>query len=141
MVDGKFEGFLFDTYTARKTGRQSTGSASRGVAGRPGVGTSNLIFQPGASSYDQILGSIDEGLLLTVLMGFGTNLTTGDFSQGAAGYWIEKGKIAYPVTEINVSGNLRDMLKNIDMVGNDLFVRGASAAPTVRMSKLMVSGL
>src|SRR5438874_270804 len=85
------------------------------LSGWPGVGTSNLIFQPGASSYDQILASIDEGLLLTVLMGFGTNLTTGDFSQGAAGYWIEKGKIAYPVTEINVSGNLRAMLKNIDM--------------------------
>ncbi len=141
VVNGRFQGFLFDTYTGRKTGRKSTGSATRGVASRPGVGTSNLTFAPGASRYEDILGSIEDGLLLTVLMGFGTNLTTGDFSQGAAGYWIEKGKIAYPVTEINVSGNLKDMLMNIDMVGNDLFIRGASAAPTIRMSKLMVSGL
>lgn len=141
VVEGQFRGFLFDTYTARKTGRRTTGSASRGVAGRPGVGTSNLIFQPGTSSYEDIIESVDDGLLLTVLMGFGTNMTTGDFSQGAAGYWIEKGKIAYPVTEINVSGNLKDMLQGIDMVGNDLFVRGSSAAPTVRMAKLMVSGI
>lgn len=140
VVDGSFRGFLFDTYTARKTGRLTTGSASRGVAGRPGVGTTNLTFQPGASSYEDIIASVDEGLLLTVVMGFGTNMTTGDFSQGAAGYWIKNGKIAYPVTEINVSGNLKDMLKDIDMVGNDLLIRGSSAAPTVRMSKLMVSG-
>lgn len=138
---GVFEDFLFDTYTARKTGRRTTGSAVRGVAGRPGVGTSNLIMEPGASTPEEIIGSVEDGLFLTVLMGFGTNLTTGDFSQGAAGYWIEKGRIAYPVTEINVSGNLRDMLQNIDMVGNDLFIRGSTAAPTVHMSKLTVSGL
>ena len=141
VEDGIFRSFLFDTYTARKIGRRTTGSASRGIAGRPGVGTTNLIFEPGDSSYEDVIASVDEGLLLTVLMGMGTNLTTGDFSQGAAGYWIEKGKIAYPVTEINVSGNLREMLKDIDMVGNDLFVRGPAASPTVRMSKLMVSGL
>lgn len=138
---GVFPGFLFDTYTARKTGRRTTGSAARGVAGRPGVGTTNLTLEPGPSSYEDIIASVDEGLLLTVLMGFGANLTTGDFSQGAAGYWIEHGWIAYPVTEINVSGNLKDMLRDIDMVGNDLFVRGAVASPTVRMSRLMVSGL
>lgn len=141
VAQGVFKSFLFDTYSARKTGRQTTGSASRGVAGRPGVGTTNLIFEPGLSTFEEIMASVEEGLLLTVLMGFGTNMTTGDFSQGAAGYWIENGRIAYPVTEINVSGNLRTMLKDIDMVGNDLFIRGGSAAPTVRMSKLMVSGL
>lgn len=141
VVEGIFTGFLFDTYSARKTGRRSTGSAVRGVVGRPGVGTSNLILQPGTSTFDEIIASVEDGLLLTVLMGFGTNMTTGDFSQGAAGYWIERGQIAYPVTEINVSGNLKDMLKDIDMVGNDLFIRGSTAAPTVRMSRLMVSGV
>jgi PmbA protein len=141
VVDGVFRGFLFDSYTARKTGRRTTGSATRGPGSAPGVGTSNLILQPGHSSPEEIIASVDDGLYLTSLMGFGVNLTTGDFSQGAAGRWIEKGKLTYPVTEINVSGNLREMLQGIEMVGNDLFVLGSSAAPTLRMAKLMVSGL
>jgi PmbA protein len=141
VVDGVFRGFLFDSYTARKTGRRTTGSATRGVAGPPGVGTSNLTLLPGASSLDEIIGGVKDGLFLTNLMGFGVNLTTGDFSQGAAGRWIENGRLTYPVTEINVSGNLRDMLQRIEMVGNDLFIRGGTAAPTLLMSKLMVSGL
>jgi len=141
VVDGGFQGFLFDTYTARKTGRRTTGSAQRGVASPPGVGTSNLILQPGTSTYQEILGSVKDGLLITDLMGFGVNITTGDFSQGAGGHWIENGEVAYPVTEINVSGNLREMLKDVEMVGDDLFWRGSSAAPTVLMKKLMVSGL
>jgi PmbA protein len=141
VVDGVFRGFLFDTYTARKTGRRTTGSAQRGIGGPPGVGTSNVILQPGTSTYDEILGSVKDGLFLTDLMGFGANMTTGDFSQGAGGHWIENGELAYPVTEINVSGNLREMLKDIQMVGNDLFFRGSSGAPTVLMGKLMVSGL
>jgi len=141
VIDGVFRGFLFDTYTARKTGRRTTGSAQRGIASPPGVGTSNTILQPGSSSYDEILGSVKDGLFLTDLMGFGVNITTGDFSQGAGGHWIENGELAYPVTEINVSGNLRDMLRDIEMVGNDLFFRGSSGAPTVLMKKLMVSGL
>jgi len=141
VVDGVFKGFLFDTYTARKLGRQSTGSAVRGIGGPPGVGTSNLIFEPGSSSFDEIIGSVEDGLFLTELMGFGVNTTTGDFSQGAAGRWIEHGKLSYPVSEINISGNLRDMLLGIEMIGNDLFFRGSTGAPTVRMNKLMVSGL
>jgi PmbA protein len=141
VVNGVFQGFLFDSYTARKTGRRTTGSATRSVGGAPGVGTSNLALQPGDSSFEEIIGSVQDGLFLTNLMGFGVNLTTGDFSQGAAGRWIENGRLSYPVTEINVSGNLKEMLQGITMVGNDLFVRGGSAAPTVLMSKLMVSGL
>ena len=75
------------------------------------------------------------------MMGFGVNQTTGDFSRGAAGIWIENGELAYPVVEINVSGNLKEMLRDIDAVGNDLQWRGGSAAPTIRMSRLTVSGL
>lgn len=141
LVDGVFQGFLFDTYTARKTGHRTTGSATRGVASAPGVGTSNLVMQPGDSTLAAILASVEDGLYLTTLMGFGVNVTTGDFSQGAAGRWIEHGQLTYPVTEINVSGNLRDMLQGIDMVGNDPFIRGGTSAPTVRMARLMVSGL
>src|SRR5581483_9002672 len=132
---------LFDTYTARKVGRRTTGSASRGVAGSPGVGTSNLFMEAGASTPDQLIASVEDGLYLTNLMGFGVNTTTGDFSQGAAGRWIEHGKLTYPVTEINISGNLREMLRDIDLVGNDLFFQGSTGAPTLRMAKLMVSGL
>ena len=120
---------------------RSTGSATRGVGSPPGVGTSNLWMEPGSSSADEIIASVEDGLYLNNLMGFGVNMTTGDFSQGAAGLWIEHGKLTYPVTEINVSGNLRDMLRDVEMVGNDLFFRGSTGAPTIRMAKLMVSGL
>jgi PmbA protein len=74
-------------------------------------------------------------------MGFGVNMTTGDFSRGAQGFWIENGRISYPVTEINLSGNLKEMLAGIDAVGNDLLWRGSSAAPSFRMSRLTLSGL
>jgi PmbA protein len=141
VVEGVFRGFLFDSYTARKTGRRTTGSAHRGVGSAPGVGTSNLVLQAGASSFDEIIASVQDGLFLTDVMGFGVNITTGDFSQGAAGHWIENGKVSYPVTEINVSGNLREMLRDVEMVGNDLLIRGSAAAPTVLIAKMMVSGL
>jgi len=88
-----------------------------------------------------MIAGISDGLYLTDLMGFGVNQTTGDFSRGAAGLWIENGEVAYPVAEINVSGNLKSMLKDIDAVGNDLEWRAGTAAPTIRMTKLTVSGL
>ena len=72
---------------------------------------------------------------------FGVNTTTGDFSQGAAGRWIENGKLTFPVTEINVSGNLKQMLRDVELVGDDLFFQGSTGAPSIRMAKLMVSGL
>jgi PmbA protein len=141
VVGGIFKAFLFDTYTARKTGRRTTGSAVRGVGGPPTVGTSNAYLAAGESRPDEIIAEVEDGLFLTDLMGFGVNVTTGDVSQGAAGIWIEKGKLTYPVTEINISGNLKDMLLGIERVGNDLFFLGSIGAPTVRMSRVMVSGL
>jgi PmbA protein len=141
VVGGIFKAFLFDTYTARKTGRRTTGSAVRGVGGPPTVGTSNAYLAAGESRADEIIAEVEDGLFLTDLMGFGVNVTTGDVSQGAAGIWIEKGKLTYPVTEINISGNLKDMLLGIERVGNDLFFLGSIGAPTVRMSRVMVSGL
>ena len=88
-----------------------------------------------------MVASVQNGLYLTDLMGFGVNQTTGDFSRGAAGMWIENGALAYPVVEINVSGNLKDMLRDIDAVGSDLQWLAGGAAPTIRMSHLTVSGL
>ncbi len=95
----------------------------------------------GETAPEALYAGIESGLLLTDLMGFGVNLTTGDFSRGAQGFWIENGRVSYPVTEINLSGNLKDMLAGIDAVGNDLLWRGSSAAPSFRMSRLTVSGL
>jgi len=139
--DGIFRNFLFDTYNARRLGRRSTGAAHRGVTSAPAPGSSNFVMTAGDQTMDSLCEGIEEGLLLTDLMGFGVNMTTGDFSRGAQGFWIEKGKPSFPVTEINLSGNLKDMLISIDAVGNDLLWRGNSAAPSFRMSKLTVSGL
>ena len=138
---GVFRNFLFDAYNARRVGRRTTGAAQRGVTSSPVPGSSNLVMAPGTSSLESLYSDIESGLLLTDLMGFGVNVTTGDFSRGAQGFWIENGKLAYPVTEINLSGNLKTMLASIDAVGDDLLWRGASAAPSFRMSKLTVSGL
>jgi PmbA protein len=138
---GVFRNFLFDAYNARRLNRRTTGAASRGIASAPSPGSSNFVMTPGNRTLDQLCEGIDSGLLLTDLMGFGVNMTTGDFSRGAQGFWIENGKPAYPVTEINLSGNLKDMLASIEAVGNDLLWRGSSAAPSLRMSKLTVSGL
>jgi len=139
--EGTFVQFLLDTYTARKTGRASTHSAVRGVGGTPSVGTSNLLLLPGSSTPGEIIASVSDGLYLTELLGFGDNLTTGDFSRGAAGLWIENGQLSYPVSEINVSGNLKDMIRDIEMVGNDIDYRSSTVAPTILMKRLMVSGL
>lgn len=137
---GVFEQFLFDSYYARRLGRRTTGSAAR-TGDAITIGGGNLVFEPGTTPAAEIIASVDDGLYLTDLMGFGVNQTTGDFSRGAAGIWIENGQLTDPVTEINVSGNLKDMLRNIDAVGDDLLWRAGAAAPTLRMSKLMVSGL
>jgi PmbA protein len=80
------------------------------------------------------------GLLVTDLIGFGVNLVTGDYSRGAVGFWVENGEIAYPVEEVTIAGNLQQMLKDIEMVGNDLEFRGRLASPTVKIRKMMVAG-
>ena len=137
---GTFQGFLFDTYNARRTSQRSTGSATRSISSLPTIGTGNLLVEPGTMSPDAIIAGVEDGLYMTTLMGFGINLVTGDFSRGAAGIWIRDGQLAEPVTEINVSGSLPDMLRSIDAVGDDLQWFGGSAAPTLRMSQLTISG-
>jgi PmbA protein len=137
---GVFRQFLFDSYYARRMQRRTTGSASRSGDAIT-IGGGNLVFEAGTTPQPDIVKSVNCGLYLTDLMGFGINMTTGDFSRGAAGVWIEDGEMAYPVTEINVSGNLRDMLADIEAVGDDLLWMGGTAAPTILMPKLTVSGL
>jgi len=132
--------FMCDAYSARKIGGKPIGAARRGVGGGPGVGASNLYFEPGTLAPEAIIGSVERGLYVTDLIGFGVNVVTGDYSQGAVGHWIENGRLAHPVHEVTIAGNLREMLMDIDAVGSDLVFRGASASPTLRIRKMTVSG-
>lgn len=136
---GRFANFLFDTYSARKAGRASTANAARSAAS-VGVAPSNLSMAAGESDPAAIIAGVERGLYLTDLLGFGENLTTGDFSRGAGGIWIEDGLLAYPVAEINISGRLQDMLAGVDAVGADATTLGTLTAPTFRMARMMVSG-
>jgi PmbA protein len=137
---GILKNYVMNTYTARKLGMASTGNASRGLAGNPGIGAGNFYLEAGTLTPEQIIGDVKNGLYVTETMGFGVNLVTGDYSQGASGMWIENGEIAYPVEEITIAGNLKDMYKNIVAIGNDLVFRGASAAPTIRVEGMMIAG-
>ncbi len=137
---GVLKSYLLNTYTAKKLGLKTTGNASRGLAGNPGIGVGNFFLEPGARSAKQILSEIKEGLYVTEFLGFGVNLVTGDFSRGASGLWIVNGELAYPVEEITVAGNLKDMLMNFSEIGSDLEFRGAVAAPTIRIDGLTVAG-
>jgi PmbA protein len=137
---GVLRHYLCDTYAARKIGARSTGSARRGVAGGPSVGASNLSFAAGATPPEEIVGGVERGLYVTDLIGFGVDLVSGDYSQGAAGQWIEKGRFVHPVHEVTIAGNLKEMLRDVDAVGNDLEFRGSSASPTLRVRKMTVSG-
>src|SRR5205823_14492845 len=121
---GRLQSYLLDTYSGKKLGMASTGNASRSVGEPPGVAPANFYLAPGAQSPDQIIASVKTGLYLTELIGFGVNLVTGDYSRGAAGIWIENGELSYPVEEVTIAGNLKEMFQNIGMVGNDLEMRG-----------------
>src|SRR6478735_5651277 len=136
---GVLKGFLLDSYSAKKLGRESTGSAARS-GGSIGASTSNFILRAGATPAADIVKSTARGLYVTELMGFGFNPITSDFSRGAAGFWIENGELAFPVSEVTISSTLDAMLKAIDAVGDDLELKTSTAAPTVRVSSMTISG-
>jgi PmbA protein len=132
--------YLLDCYSARKLNLEPTGNASRGVGDVPGVSPTNLYLEPGTYSPEQIIGSVKHGLYVTELIGFGVNGVTGDYSRGAGGLWIEDGELTYPVQEITIAGNLKDMFMSIEMVGNDLRWRSAVVSPTIKISEMMIAG-
>ncbi|MFI5007185.1 MAG: TldD/PmbA family protein [Solirubrobacterales bacterium] len=140
LEGGVLRHFLCDSYSARKIGARSTGSARRGIGGGPSVGAGNLYFEPGTSSPEEILAGVDRGLYVTDLIGFGVDLVSGDYSQGAVGHWIEKGRLVHPVHEVTIAGNLKQMLLDVDAMGTDLEWRGSSASPTLRIKRMTVSG-
>jgi PmbA protein len=140
LENGVVRHFLCDSYSARKIGARPTGSARRGVGGGPSVGAGNLSFEPGPTPPEQIVGEVERGLYVTDLIGFGVDLVSGDYSQGAVGHWIEKGRLVHPVHEVTVAGNLQQMLLDVDAMGNDLVWRSSSASPTLRIRRMTVSG-
>jgi PmbA protein len=137
---GRLQSYLLDTYSGRKLGMASTGNASRSVGEPPGVSPSNFYLAPGTYSPEEMIRSVKQGFYVTELIGFGVNMVTGDYSRGAAGLWIENGELGYPVEEVTIAGNLKEMFQNIEMVGNDLEMRGRIAAPTVKIAQMTVAG-
>ena len=137
---GVLSSYLLNTYTARKLGLQSTGNAARGLAGSPGIGAGNFYLEPGTKTPEQILADLPKGLYVTELIGHGVNAVTGDYSHGASGLWIENGELSYPVEEITVAGNLKEMLLNISAIGSDLIFRSSVACPTLCIEGMTIAG-
>ncbi|MDH3607615.1 MAG: metalloprotease PmbA [Gammaproteobacteria bacterium] len=132
LVDnGVLKGYVLSSYSARKLAMQTTGNAG---------GVHNLELQAGKKSLDQLLKQMQKGLLITELIGHGVNTVTGDYSRGAVGYWVENGEIQYPVDEITIAGNLKDMYKKIVEVGNDVDRRSNIITPSLLIDEMMVAG-
>src|SRR6476661_6995230 len=140
IENGVLKSYLLNTYTAKKLGMKTTGNASRGLAGTPGIGSGNFYLQKGDRTPQQIIGDIKQGLYVFQFLGFGVNMVTGDFSRGVSGLWIENGELTYPVEEVTIAGNLKDMLNNISEIGNDLEFRGSTASPTLRIDGMTIAG-
>src|SRR6202041_3161750 len=137
---GILKNYVMNTYTARKLNMQSTGNASRGLAGTPGIGAGNLFLQKGPVSPQQLLAEVKAGFYVTELMGFGVNMVTGDYSRGAAGLWVENGEVSFAVEEVTIAGNLKEMLNNVTAIADDLEFRGAVASPTLRIDGMTIAG-
>lgn len=139
--EGHLCSYLLDCYSARRLGfPASTGSASRAVGSAPFASPTNFFLLPGKQAPEEIVRSVKRGLYVTNLIGFGVNQTTGDYSRGASGIWIENGELTFPVEEVTVAGNLLEMFSRIEAIGNDLELRRRVAAPTILIGKLTVAG-
>jgi PmbA protein len=137
---GVLKSYLLNTYSARKLSLKTTGNASRGITGNAGIGPGNFFIEAGALAPADIIANISSGLYVTELIGGGANTVTGDYSSGAAGLWIENGKLTYPVSEITIAGTMQQMLQGIEQVGSDLEFRGSIAAPTILIREMTISG-
>lgn len=140
VEDGILTSYLLDAYSARKLKLASTANSARNLSGGPTVGPSNFYLKPGGQSPEDMISSVKNGLYVTELIGFGVNIVSGNFSQGAVGIWIEDGELAYAVEEITIAGNLKEMLTAIEAVGNDPLPLGEVFSPTIMIGKMVVSG-
>ena len=132
--------YLLNSYCARKLNLKTTGNASRGVTGNAGIGPGNFYIEAGDLTEEQILAKVPNGLYVTELIGASSSTVTGVYSSGVFGLWIENGKLAYPVSEITIAGNLKQMLKQIQYVGSNLEFRGSVASPTLMIEEMTISG-
>lgn len=135
---GELKTWLLDVFGARKLGLKSTGSGAGAIG--TGAGTSNFFLAAGDTPREEIIRSTKRGLYVTGMMGFGFNPVTGDFSRGAYGHWIEDGAIAFPVNEVTISLNFRELFARIDAVGSDLDMKSSVASPTIRVSRMTIAG-
>ncbi len=131
--------WLLDLRSARQLHLESTGHAARGTSSPPGPSPTNVWIEPGAVSPQALMSDIESGLYVTEMMGMGVNGVTGDYSRGAAGFWIDKGEIAFPVSEMTVAGNLKDMFLRL-VAADDLEFKAGMDAPTLRIDDLTVAG-
>jgi len=131
VTDGVLKGYVLSSYSARKLGMTTTGNAG---------GVHNLVVDSGENDFTAMLKQLDTGLLVTELMGQGVNRVTGDYSRGASGFWVENGQIQYPVEEITIAGNLKDMYKNIVSVGNDVDYRGNVRTGSILIEQMSIAG-
>lgn len=137
---GVLRSYLLDGYAARKLSMTSTGSASRSVGDVPGASPTNFHLAAGEHTPEQIIASVPRGLYVTGLSGFGVNGVTGDYSRGASGLWIENGELTHPVEEVTIAGNLLQMYRDVEMVGNDLVFRSSIVAPTLKIRQMTLAG-
>ncbi len=140
VEDGILRTWILDLASSRQLGLETTGHASRGTASPPSPSVTNLWMRPGPLSPAALIGEIDNGFYVTELIGMGVNAVTGDYSRGATGYWIENGEIAYPVSEVTVAGNLKDMFANLTPA-DDLEFRLGIDAPTIRVDGMTIAGI
>jgi PmbA protein len=139
VEDGVLQTWLLDQRSARQLGLKSTGHASRGTSGPPGPAPTNLYIEPGKLAPDALIADIKEGFYITELMGMGVNGVTGDYSRGAAGFWIENGQLTFPVSEVTIASNLKEMFLNLT-AASDLVFKTGSDAPTLRIEGMTVAG-
>jgi len=137
---GVLKSYLLNTYTARKLGLKTTANASRGLAGNAGVGPGNFYIEAGTRPEGDLIAGILQGFYVTELIGASANTVTGDYSSGAAGLWIENGELAYPVSEITIAGNLKQMLMNLEQVAANLEFRSSIASPALLIGEMTISG-
>jgi len=140
VADGRLTTWILDCATARELGLKTTGHAQRGVGSTPSPGATNLHLEPGAVTPQALIADITDGLYVTDLIGMGANMVTGDYSRGAAGFWIENGTLTYPVSEVTIAGHLLDVFRTL-APANDLTFRYGTNAPTLRLEGLVVAGV
>jgi PmbA protein len=139
VEDGRLGNWILDLRSARQLGLSTTGRASRGTSSPPGPSATNLYMRPGEVTPADLIGDIGEGFYVVELIGMGVNMVTGDYSRGAAGFWIENGEVTYPVSEITIAGNLKDMFMNLTPA-DDLVFRYGVNAPTTRLEGMTIAG-